>query len=372
MFCIGGDDVYQVTGEDRARGGGGWGNADPDAEPVDEDDDDDDAKPMDEEEDNDGSMMKEVPFEEIEQLVFPEPVRTLLTYDPARAGLWFHFERQRIPHALQTLAPNVFKAMASYEEGAELLNNAILVQPALPMPVHASPLISLFENQHLPGEAPHDMLTRPPTWKRKYISWAKSARQLHELKTLALENVLPLHESITPQIRADMYKEFCRQLGLMETAQNRDLDTLYGNAAGASVSHTAVMERFLALMERYSLSYIWLLEYFLHSLLVAPYGPSITLDTVLTPNITPSLADCEQGGVAADVVRDMRVFFRAKYDMCAAQPDAADISRFKPRMELLYDATAPAPGSGETWRGWLPREVLIDYIRWTDCDAKLQ
>jgi len=381
MFCIGGNDVYQVTGSERAQGGGGaWINHDPDA-------DADHAEAMDqgadeEEEEEEGNsngegpgavMMQEVPDEVIEQLVFPEPNLThSIVYDSKRGGLWFHFERTRIPHALRTLAPNVFKAMASYEEGTELLSTAILMQPALPMPVHASPLVALFEAQHLDDETPTDMLKREPTWKRKYISWVKSAHQLQTIKTLALNGVFPLHESLKEEHVKGMYGEFCKQLKIMETQQNADLDDLYNNASGASYTHRGVVERFLLLTELYSLMHIHLLEYFLHALLVAPYGVGIPLDAVLTPNDTPSLDDCQRAGVAQEVVRDMRVFFRGKYAVRAAQTDAVDVSQFKPRLELLYDATAPEPGKGDTWRGWLPKEVLIDYLRFMDCDAKLQ
>lgn len=373
MFCIGGDDVYAQAGNDRAAGGGGWNNTNPDEEPPENEE-------MDESSDDGGeggsgvTLMSEVPDQVVEELIYPEPSRRALTYDPARGGLWFHFDRQRIPHALQTLAPNVLKAMAGWTEATEIHGTAIALQPAMPMPVHSSPLISMLANQHLPNETPAQMLKRPCTWMPKYTSWVRSCYQLHQWKELALNDVVTLHASITPDARTKMVEEYYHQLRAMETKQNIELDALYDAAGSGALDRTATLSRFISLLECYSLQYIHLLEYFLFSLLVAPYGPTIELDMVLTPNDTPSLGDCQACGqfVVTEVVRDMRVFLRSKYATRDAQINSADASHFQPRKDLLFDATAPEPGRGETWRGYMPRDVLFDYMCFFDCDGKLK
>lgn len=358
MFCIGGGDVYAVTREDRYQGGGGWDTGTADEEPV----DDNEGSDMDQGEDDaedEAPVMAEVEDQVIEQLVFPEPSRRMLIYDEKRQGVWFRFDRGRIPNALQTVPPQVLKAMASWSEASEIHGTAIALQPAMPCPVHASPLVSLFENK-LPDGA-------QCTWKPAYISWAKSCAQLHQLKELALGNVFVLHPSMTPQAVKSCVDEYCRQLGMMETAQNTAIDALYDSPNANLVAN------FISLAEAYSLQYIHLLEYLVHTLLVAPYGDAIPLDAVLTPNVFPSLGECQAcgAGCAADVVRDMRAFLRSKYSIRAAQVDAIDNPNFRPRLELLYDAIAPPTTAGETWRGYMPREVLHDYIRFMDCDGRL-
>jgi len=379
MFCIGGDDVYAAaaTNEaDRLAGGGGWNNTNPDEEPPEE---------MDQSDDEAGGgggdggptpvVMGDAGDRVVEELIFPDPVRTALIYDPDRGGAWFHFERKRIPHALQTLPPQVLKAMSKWKEAGELLSTAIALRPAMPMPVHSSPLLSLLDNQHLPDEKPEQMMKRPPTWRAKYTSWAKSCIQLYEWKVMALERVVTLHPSMTNEVLEQIDTEYERQSGIMEENQNAELDTLYENAANGSANAQVTIERFISLLEKYSIQFIHLLEYEIYSLLVAPYGTAIGLDWVLTPLDTPSLDACQACDkfTAAEVVRDMRSFLRNKYATRAAQQadENAEVSRFKPRLELLYDATAPEPGKGEHWRGYMPREVLLDYLRAMDVDQKL-
>lgn len=367
MFAIGGEDPWAVAaGQTRHQGGGGWHNTDPAV-----DADDDEPEQMDEsgdgESDPEPQEAKAILEEQENTVTFPLHDATAIIYETAGgggsgSGQRFRFDRTRIPHALPTLPPQILKAMASWQEASEIHGSAMAYQPALPIALHGSPLLSLLENQRMAQETSQQHDARPPTWRARYTSWATSCNELLQWVALATNGVVKLMPGLPVKRYVDAFE---RDGSTLRVRVDEDLDALYEQHP------PDLLERFASLLECYALQYVWLLESLLWHLLVEPYGAAaVPLAQVLTPTPTAaaapaaeilSLAMLSQES-ASVVVRDAKAFFRAKYKV------SASARGFQPRLALLDDSASLGT---DAWRGYIPREVMLDYLYFMDEDGKL-
>lgn len=361
----GGGEYYGMSAADQRKGG----LMDDDLSSL----SDDDGEQQDMEEDA-GEMVdpKEEEHVEAAMLRFPQPVPLIELSEDRRQ---FRFLADRIPVSLPSIAPPVLKAMATLTEATSKQKAGIAFHSCMPMPVHGSPLVSLFANKFVLPKGQTATLQQRP-YKDKYVSFMFSCYQLQQLKLACLNGLIPFHPSITERKMLAAHVEYLHQIKLIGTVQDNALDALYAKAVnGVAVSMVAIMNEFITLLESYSLQYIHLLEYFIHTCLVAPHG--IPLEACLTPNETPPLALCgaqQQQTILDDLILFFKhkVSYRAEQEKRNVVDHVSDIDASS-TTKLNIDAIEPIVKgrTQELYNGYIPLSTLYEYFCFLDCDGVL-
>ncbi|MBX9636005.1 MAG: hypothetical protein K2Q45_00450 [Nitrosomonas sp.] len=307
-----------------------------DKEEMDDDVDDGEAKAMDVNED-DGNAITE------EALVYPEP-KPLIHYS-GNTNEFFTFDKHYIPATFPQIPVQVLLATSGEATVAKKAMAkqmaAVCAHPCLPLIVHASPIISFFENSTKDVD---------PIQKRTFVSFMFSCVQLHQFKMDCVVGAFPFHETMTPKKFEKINDNYATQLRIMENDQNVLLDAMYDEFQKTQ-NENALMLEFVSLMESYCLRYIHLIEYYLYTCLIEPHDVNgvVPLQSVLTPHVLPSLNqipfDAREG-----IVQDMYKFFDFKRNIMECE----EIQPF------TYDSAAAAEN---TYKKLIPMKTLWEYCR---------
>lgn len=293
-------------------------------------------------------------------LIFPaQIINHVLIYEGGGVCAW---PVARVPPGMGSLPPQTAKALAAADP--ELLQKqctAICAQSVLPGIVHYSPLIALLataaacQAAHKEGRpASSAQPVRTPRW----TSWFQSALKLQQLKTAALEGVIPFHESIKPLDLKRRSLEYMWQREAADNAHDARLDALY--------ERNATLEEHVAAWEAHALQYLHLLEHFLWSVLVAPHvdpsgstGPKgPTLEEILTPTEpSPPLGACH-AGLAVDLMGDVLRFFNAKRQRFLDHEPPLPCLLPDPSQAVIDVLRA---GQEPAYKGWIPFSYLRVY-----------
>ena len=284
--------------------------------------------------------IQEAEMIDITTLTFPQPAPLILYKGPVSAD--FHFDKDYMAAVdFPQLPPQVMKALSG---GAAMANELCSVQmagyctqPCMPMVVHSSPLVSFFENS-----AKHIA----PVLHDTYTSFMYSCYQLHQLRYACVKGFIPFHPSMTGPKLKQIIEECSQQSRLMGQEQDAQLDAFYSEGDASTWN----VHAFVALMERNALQYIHLLEYFLHTCLIAPYKSGIELEHVLTPNVVPTLQQVKFER-RERVVQDLIKFFTHKHEMQGGKN--LQVSAIYPLMTT--EGT-------ERYKGYVPMQTLKEYM----------
>lgn len=256
---------------------------------------------------------EDAPFE---QFVFP-PSRCFDCIGPPAAGQC-NFRREWIPPTLLPFNPGQLKALESIDAITADQKFTLGVYTALPMPVHVSPVITLFLD-NVPPKA-------TPPRKDRYMSWWQSAFQLRSVAFLAYTAAVPYHSSVSNAFPRQCYdEEFIPQIQAYEELHRIRLEELFASCAGAEgtpapafggsggMPSTQLLQRFIEYAEDFSLYYIHSLERYLWKVLIEPHLQSsnspLTLEHLLTPAIPGlTLSQCENVKRARACVKDFFEF----------------------------------------------------------------
>ena len=303
----------------------------------------------------------------LEEIVFPEP-RPWIELD--NGGTHFKFLSAKIPDALNSFAPNILKALASIDIRGSDIKTGICKQPCMPMPVHASPLISLFQNKFLipPGKTVV-IQTRPH--KQKYVSFLFSCYQLHQLKDACKGGIITLLPEKKTQLMPAL-QEYDLRLKKMEEFQNYVLDELYAKSAAKEITAEQTMEEFILLLETFSLQYIHLLEYFLYTMLIEPFG--LPLESILTPNERPTLGQCLE---PAKIMMDVVMFFKHQQESRDDQEAKnvkkgvanVDAKNPHPIQWAAIEQRVKTQPPDQVYRGYITKDTLYEYFCHFDVDG---
>ncbi len=324
---------------------------------------------------------------ESQMLQFPAAVPLIeLNQD----GTQFRFLANHISDTLPSIPPSIMKAMATLTEATSKQKAGISFHSCMPMPVHASPLVSLFANKFvLPKGATVTVMQQRP-FKDKYVSFMFSCYQLQQLKLACLNGLIPFHPSFTERKLLAAHVEYQHQIKRIGNAQDSALDALYAKAIGKDesaliVSMQAVMAEFVSLLETYSLQYIHLLEYFIHTCLIEPHnqnaaaGKLLPLESCLTPNECPPLSACT-AQQQENIMQDLVAFFQHKVSYRADQEqrntaehvqntDAASAAGSKINVAAIMPSVKAR--QQELYNGYIPLSTLYEYFCFLDCDGVL-
>lgn len=288
-------------------------------------------------------------------LLFPEP-KPLIKYT-GTTNEAFYFDKQVMYATFPEFSPQVMLAM---DGRSSVMKKAIGKQmagvcthPCMPIIVHGSPVVSLLENTTKNLE---------PVKKDTYMSYMESCCQLHSFKLGCVEGIFPFHPSVTPEKLKKAHDEYEAQLIQMGKEQDAQLDALYSansqELADAN-GHNNLLASFIALMERYCLQYIHLLEYYLYTCLIEPHNVCnlIPIEAVLTPNTLPTLNQVKFEAREA-IVQDVHKFFDYKRDALGCV-----------QIETRDKRDAIMRGGEESkYKGYVPLQTLWNYCQAMNCE----
>jgi hypothetical protein len=305
--------------------------------------------------------------DQIDTIVTYPAAEPWLVYSNDKTSFYFDFKGKK---DVKTVPPNLMKALSSMTDLGSRDLTAIAFQPAMPMPVHASPLVSLFENAFLLSakESKKDVIY---SYKPRYISFTYSCYQLHQLARMCVNGVIPFHPTFNVDMLRGAEQTMRNRIKTIDNMQNEALDELYDDQNGINAAG------FASALVAHSYRYIHVLEEFIWTCLVAPYG--IPLVAVLTPEYDqPTLGGCSPQ-IQEQVIKDMITFFRHKVDSRAKQ----EAETFK-KGETLVDAPPLVPfnlediprrvrdATCEAYMGYMPLNTLFEYVCFLDCDGKMK
>ena len=344
------------------------------------------------EDDGDDQRMHEIDPEDTVTYPMPEPWivvgsdHATATSPPAST---FYFDTKRIPSTvrLQTVRPQLMKALSSLTDLGSIDIASTGFHPLMPMPVHGSPLISLFENAASasarggPTRKEDDTLFKG-VLKERYTSHLYSCYQLQQMKRMCLEGQIAFHPSFSPALLERADHVFKQRIATIDQMQNRSLDALFQIYASGATNRELLMHEFCKVLVAHSFRYLHVHEEFLWICLVAPYAASfpggigIPLSAVLTPTDEVPLSACP-ADVQTRLVKDMCTFFKHKVDARTRQEQdnaakgiaSTDAAPLVP----LQAETIPAKVASPTeikYNGYMPVSTLWEYFCFLDVDGK--
>jgi hypothetical protein len=384
-------EYYAVSTEDQRRGGlmeesSSESSQDEEEPEVDEGD----VKQM---EDDNPCLANGGEEEEDAGIQFPPPAPLI---EHNADGTQFRFIADRIPSTVSSITPQIMKALASYKEATAKQKAAIAWQPCMPLPVHASPLVSLFENKYVLAKGQQTAAIQHRPYKEKYMPFMRSCYQLHQLIWAFNSGLIPFHPSFTEKHLRLARIEYQHQQKRLEYLQNQRLDDLYQKATGggaggggAIVGMRDIMREFVSLLESYSLQYIHLMEYFIYTCLIEPHAGALhglPLEACLTPNVFPVLSECGTRTQQQEIIQEVVEFFKHKVTRREEQErqnaasgvqntDAAPLCQLHyGTIEAIVQANGIPPNGGqpvELYGGYMPFSTLYEYFCFMDIDGVL-
>lgn len=284
----------------------------------------------------------------VEELIFPESTAwkngflQVSQNDSSKITV----NREKIPPNLQSIAPHIIKGFDSFPDVVAKAKAGACFHATLPCVVHASPVVLMFENKAIQPTGMRKKVTMEPTYKSQFCSFTYSYCQLKSFKGVCSLGCIPFHPSITPKKLKQLEEEYNYQFQKLEHLHNVELDNFFAEQTSAV---PAVNVR---LLEVYALKVLNLMEYFIYSCLLEPYG--VALEDVLTPAIFPSLFDCPPSireRIATDVVQ----FFQHK-EYTSELPNFFESSTL---LERIKNGTPET-----TYKGYVPKETVVKYFEW--------
>lgn len=282
----------------------------------------------------------------VEELIFPDSNAWQSGFLQASDSDNFKItvNRSKIPPNLQGIAPHIVKAFDKFPNVIANAKAGACFHATLPCVVHTSPVVLMFENKAIQPVGMRKKVTMEPTYKSRFCSFTYSYCQLKSFKGVCSLGCIPFHPSITANKLKQLEQEYNYQFQKLEHLHNVELDNFFASNPAEPVH--------VGLMEVYALKMLHLMEYFIYSCLLEPYG--VPLESVLTPNMFPSLHDCPptvRERIAVDVVQ----FFQHK-EFTSEQPDYFQSSL------LLNKIKNGTPES--LYKGYVPKETVVKYFEW--------
>jgi hypothetical protein len=248
---------------------------------------------------------------------------------------------------LPPLPPGVMPALAKVTQLQETTKRWVAAHLALPMPVHTSPLLALL--------APRDV------WSARYINWTESAQRLLSLADAVRSGVVSRSPALSVEQAEAHWVRFQHQTRLLEEQQEERIAELC--RAGM---HEGTLERFVGFLEEYALYFLHTIEHYLFKMMLAPRNvPGLTLAHVLTPNEAPPAGDEVALKCCADFFATKMELVRKRQESCVLEdgfvytpPPPMDIGQLAPR-------------EGDSYKGYISRRGLLDYLRFCDVEYAL-
>jgi hypothetical protein len=222
----------------------------------------------------------------------------------------------KVPLSFASIVPQIIEAMGTWDEATARQKAAIAFNPCMPMPVHSSPLVSLFENRAVAAAGQKEAPAKEAVAKPKYVSFMRSCYELHQLMLACNGGLIKFHPSFTQTHLEAANAEYTYQQSGMEATHNAKIDALYHKMMDPAVmcDMKQTLAEFVSLLESYTLHYIHLMEYYIHTCLIEPHNSTtdaeqqLPLEACMTPNVVPTLDMCHPSRRAA-IVKDMIDFF---------------------------------------------------------------
>lgn len=279
--------------------------------------------------------------------------------------------------------PQVLAALESCTELNISQKSVIATQPAMPMPVHASPALTLLmgKNQSKP----------------RYISWMTSVYQLRQVLLEVRAGSIPFHKSVTPEQIDNAYDDFVAQMALRYDQQIQWISESFVRAAQNIEETESILLEFIKQLQAYSIFYINSLELYVWKLLIEPHGhPMLTLSDVLTPlSDLPMLSQCFNPYQTRDQIVDffvtkhviMETYMKQHVDTYTPLLVSVDLKQLPHRISVSVrnnDITYYCPAGTvyreyitlqtiyEYWRSFDDGHVLNEYWNWNPSMWKLQ
>jgi len=295
----------------------------------------DDEEPVQDDEGGDGpTRMKiedepEVAMEEADEntmglIAFPLDPRPAIEY--SATGATFHFIKAEIPETFASIPPHVVVAYTTaMVDQMQKLKAASCMQPALPIIVHASPLISMFSNTFVVPKG-QPVPDQPPVEIDRFTSFSHSVVVLLTFMDMCINGIIPFHPSVKQDFIKLQLSNYKRQLMLMNATHDRQLDQYYADEE----ANDPQLLGFIRIMQNFCMRYIHTIEWFLFTCLIQPHGYT-NIGSILTPHVFPTLSDCATVAMQEMVIRDAGDFFNYKNEH-----QGAKIKRWlKDRQEAL-------------------------------------
>lgn len=340
------------------------------------DEDSEKEKEDDEEEAKSGDEMDESGDEEeaeaftSEQFVFP-PSDARLVLCTADGFVQMRFDQQHIPKTLPFTSPQVVAAMATIKglTAAHKLQFSYL--PALPMPVHMSPLITLFESKQLEKGN-----TVP--WKPMYGSWMMSVFQLGQFMEMALAGVIPVPASTDPMLPKTESLIFQSQVKQYKNQQYARIAELHRRVAARPDDLNVCLQLFIGYLEDFSIYWINSMERYLFKVLIEPHHSSLQLENILTPREFPTLNQVQNKAAQQQLLAE---FFEIKVgaykDRERKEPNTKrgyeilDVRQIKHRISVngLTGEVVLGVREQDVYLGYIDRQTILEYFLFLDRDC---
>lgn len=299
---------------------------------------------------------------------YPAPT-PILEFQPS--GAYYRFPEKLLPQNLASIIPQIMLGFRGWKEMEEKEKRNIFSHYAMPMIVHGSPIVSIFSTKFVEVKGKPIPAQEKP-WSRTFVSWGFAVFLLEQLRFACMAGLIPFHNSVTKTYLDKCNADYQEQLNQSANKQTFDLRMLFEKAK--MLGWKNVRNEFIELMENYSMQHIWSIEFYLYSLLILPYGDSITLSQVLTPNARPSLSDVLEGK-RKGTLQDVHDFFAYKAFLRAEQildctkkgvenPDKSPNSLVPDRFQYDLDHAPPS----EIYRGYMPEKFLREYFTSLDSE----
>lgn len=298
----------------------------------------------------DTNPTEEAPFE---QFTFSAS-RAHECFVPNQAAL--QFRRELIPATLLPLNPDQSKALESVDAITADQKTILGAYTALPLPVHRSPVITLF----LDNVPPKALMPK----KERFMSWWQSAFQLRSMAFLAYTGAVPYHSSVSSEYPRECYEdEYYAQIQSYEDMHRVRVEELIESSEAPDGEH---LKQFVHYCEDFALYYLHTLERYIFKVLIEPHlaaaNSPLTLEHFLTPSHSDvSLTQCENLGRAQKCVADFfafHVFATHLHEKRHAGDDY--VQRNDIRTDQILNRITSVPLS-ELHAGYLDKQTAQEY-----------
>lgn len=320
------------------------------------------------EEDNDDDAGFLVQFE----FPFPSPPLHL-----AEGGVKFRFQADCIPVTFPVVSIQTMEALASINQMTASYKAQFADLPALPMPIHASPLVALIECKVGRGQ------TQLP-WKPRYISWMMSMFQLAQFMELARSGIIPVPPNTKPTLADECGALFRHQVKRYKVMQYLRIRALHEQVRDNPSSLEQALQQFVSYLEDFSFYYIHSMERFLFQTILEPHhSETLLLEHVLTPRDKPTLSQCENQQAQQKLMAE---FFQLKPHTFKDREEREDQERERRDYNALDTRQIPhrieynsmtnqimvnVP-EHTVYRGFIDRQTILEYFVFLDRDKVMR
>jgi hypothetical protein len=307
-------------------------------------------------EEEEQDQMEEDPSENqrvFEQFVFPQSRAEECLIFAAAPSDGLFFKKELVPKTLIPLAPNILNGLESIDDLTAGQKSTLSVYMCLPMPVPASPLLTLISD-NVPRGAQQ-------AHKHRHVSAVQSVFKLRSLALLVYQRAVPFHSSVTNEYPQECYDDFLEQINSYEALQETRVRQL-------TEEHPPdYINVFISYLEDFTWYYINSLEHYLFKTLIEPHGSSLLLEHLLTPRVGINLSDCHPATVQSvrKLVVDfftLKVAATHKHEQRHAGPDYVQMNPFNlAQIEARITSLPPQ----QLYRGYIDKETMEEYYEFS-------